>query len=89
MLAVGDAHFRNKCYKRISGLRLQCAVIFVSHNMEQVGRICDIALALHKGSATYMGDIGRAMQVYAEAGRPWPGTIPGKPDFRKVSHPIN
>ncbi len=36
VLAVGDAAFRDKCYHRIANLRRKAAVVFVSHNMEQI-----------------------------------------------------
>ena len=67
VLAVGDAAFRAKCYKRISQLRKSAAVIFVSHNMEQVGRICDHALMLVKGHVGYIGEIGEGVSAYDEA----------------------
>lgn len=64
VLAVGDAAFRIKCYHRISQIRKNAAVIFVSHNMHQVARICDKALTLSKGKMAYLGSIEEGIEVY-------------------------
>lgn len=49
VLAVGDLGFRVKCLNRIGELLNTCAVIFVSHSMTQVSRICTTGLLLQKG----------------------------------------
>jgi lipopolysaccharide transport system ATP-binding protein len=64
VLAVGDAAFRNKCYKRIGAIKKTTAVIFVSHNMEQVGRICELAILLREGSVLCNGPAEKAIQQY-------------------------
>lgn len=64
VLAVGDAAFRAKCYKRIGEIRKRAAVIFVSHNMEQVARICDTALVMSKGTVAYLGPVDEGIQTY-------------------------
>jgi lipopolysaccharide transport system ATP-binding protein len=64
VLAVGDAAFRAKCYNRIVSLRKLAAVIFVSHNMEQIGRICDRVLLLSKSQQVYDGDVGEGIYQY-------------------------
>ena len=64
VLAVGDASFRAKCYNRIGDLQKSAAVIFVSHSMEQVGRICDSALVLSKGVQAYVGKVENAIPMY-------------------------
>lgn len=49
-LSVGDLSFQAKCTKRISALREGgCAIVLVSHGMDQVRRLCDRALWLHRG----------------------------------------
>lgn len=64
VLAVGDAAFRAKCYRRISQMRKNAAVIFVSHNMHQVGRICDRVLTLAGGKAVYNGLPEEGIEIY-------------------------
>lgn len=64
VLAVGDAAFREKCYHRIATIRRKAAVIFVSHNMEQVARISDRAIVMDRGSPQFIGDTGEAISIY-------------------------
>ena len=61
VLAVGDMAFRSKCYEAIDQLRKQCAIIFVSHNMQQIGRVCDRACFLERGKVAYQGDTAAAI----------------------------
>ena len=64
VLAVGDALFRNKCYQRVISLKKHAAVIFVSHNMEQLARISDRVLVLSQGKRHYIGDVGDGIKSY-------------------------
>ena len=73
VLAVGDAAFRAKCYTRIGRLREQAAVIFVSHSMEQISRICQKTLVLDGGQMIHFGDVGKGIQMYSELNKPEPG----------------
>ena len=56
VLAVGDTGFKIKCFNRIAELKENCAVIFVSHSMPQVSRICNKAIFMVKGQMKYEGD---------------------------------
>jgi lipopolysaccharide transport system ATP-binding protein len=49
VLAVGDVFFRNKCIARIDELKKNCAIVFVSHSINLVGRICTDAIVMDKG----------------------------------------
>jgi len=49
VLAVGDLGFRIKCLNKIGQMINNCAVIFVSHSMPQVSRICNYGMLLEKG----------------------------------------
>lgn len=64
VLAVGDAAFRNKCYRRIANVRKNAAVIFVSHNMEQIARICDKVLVMSLGEVAFSGSLEQGIAVY-------------------------
>lgn len=64
VLAVGDASFRNKCYHRIAKARMDSSIIFVSHNMDQVSRICDFALVLQNGKLVTIGEVGKSIEAY-------------------------
>ncbi len=64
VLAVGDAAFRNKCYRRVVSLRKKAAVIFVSHSMEQISRVCDHVLTMSGGRAAYFGAVAEGILRY-------------------------
>ncbi|MGH8558877.1 MAG: ABC transporter ATP-binding protein [Methylococcales bacterium] len=64
VLAVGDASFRNKCYHRIASLRKSTAVIFVSHNMEQVARISSQVLVMDAGASVFIGSVDNGISKY-------------------------
>lgn len=55
VLAVGDLGFVLKCFNRIDTILQSSAVIFVSHSMPQVARICSQILLMDKGQAKYQG----------------------------------
>src|SRR5690606_23774500 len=55
VLAVGDIGFRTKCLARINELLRSSAVIFVSHAMNQISRICTEVLLMDRGTVQYQG----------------------------------
>jgi lipopolysaccharide transport system ATP-binding protein len=56
-LSVGDLAFQSKCLDRIQYLKSQgCAIIFISHDANQVERLCDRALWLKKGTVMAYGE---------------------------------
>ena len=58
VLSVGDAKFRKKSEKKIlSMMDKGVTVLFVSHSLEQVKRICTKAMILENGSIRSIGDI--------------------------------
>lgn len=67
VLAVGDASFRSKCYRRISELKRRCAIIFVSHMMEQIASVCDDVLLLEQGQVTFHGLAEAGIDAYIAA----------------------
>lgn len=65
VLAVGDLGFRMKCYTQIGKMLQNSAVIFVSHNMTQVARICDRAMFLDHGSCELRtSELAKAIDLY-------------------------
>jgi len=49
-LAVGDAHFQQKCVKKLKEFKNSGgSIIFVSHDMNMVKVLCDRAILLNKG----------------------------------------
>lgn len=67
ILTVGDAAFQEKCAVRIKELREQnTTMLYVSHNMAAVRKLCDRAIVLHHGTMMYDGDIDTGFNVYQE-----------------------
>lgn len=67
VLAVGDLGFVLKCFKRIDAILPQTAILFVSHNMPVVSRICNKVLLLDKGVEKFKGeDVGKGIDSYYE-----------------------
>lgn len=55
VLAVGDIGFRTKCLNAIERMTRNAAVIFVSHQMPQVTRICTDIIVMNHGRVDYQG----------------------------------
>jgi lipopolysaccharide transport system ATP-binding protein len=65
VLAVGDIGFVLKCLNRIDRLLSNTSVIFVSHNMLHVSRICTHTLVINSGKPIYQNsDVAEAINVY-------------------------
>ena len=67
VLAVGDAAFRAKCFKRIGSIARDCAIIFVSHDQSQMARICTQAMLMSSGRSLYHGTTAEAIDQYNAA----------------------
>lgn len=66
VLAVGDAEFQNKCLGKMRDVSNSGrTVLFVSHNMSAVRRLCRSGLYLDKGQVVLTGDIERLIEAYA------------------------
>jgi ABC-type polysaccharide/polyol phosphate transport system ATPase subunit len=70
VLAVGDFAFQTKCYARMDELRRNgTSLIFVSHNMDAVRRVCDRGLVMYRGQPIYQGSAVEAVVAYSDAVR--------------------
>ena len=67
VLAVGDTAFRGKCFQRIGKLLTNTCVVFVSHDQNQVSRICNHVLWLKNGHVEYQGDVQEGLGLYRRA----------------------
>lgn len=66
-LAVGDALFQLKCFRRIEQLKKNgTTILFVSHSTEQIRSLCDNALVLEAGKVVFLGDVKSATIKYLE-----------------------
>ncbi|MGN0383990.1 MAG: ABC transporter ATP-binding protein [Eubacterium sp.] len=67
VLSVGDAKFRKKCEKKMMGMFDKgVTVLFVSHSIDQVMRLCNKAILLEHGQIIAKGDIDDVAQIYIE-----------------------
>lgn len=67
-LAVGDAGFRSRCFRRIGELRDSgCTILLVTHDMDQVVKFCNQAILLDDGEVLLVGKpelIAKHAQVF-------------------------
>jgi lipopolysaccharide transport system ATP-binding protein len=65
VLAVGDRAFQEKCLTRIHEMvEAGRAVIFVSHDVASIGRLCTRGLVLNNGRAVFDGAVEEAIAAY-------------------------
>ena len=80
VIAVGDAHFQQKCYRRIRELRDQgTTILLVTHAVEMVPGVCDRVLLFDHGDLVFDGDptvgVDRYYQLFFNApAQPTPET---------------
>ena len=80
VLSVGDARFKKKSEAKIMQLMEGgTTVLFVSHSLEQVRRICNKAMILDHGTLKSIGDIDTISEEYTKM-----IAIPAKPKKKKA-----
>ena len=69
VLAVGDAAFQRKCLGKMSDVADEGrTILFVSHNLEAVQRLCDRCIWLDGGRLLMEGDTDAVVRAYLEHG---------------------
>ena len=65
VLAVGDVHFQKKCLGKMDDIaRHGRTVLFISHNMEAIQRLCTRGLLMDRGCLTMSGPIAEVVAQY-------------------------
>lgn len=65
VLSVGDVLFRKKCMNKMNEmLKNGTTLLFVSHNMDQVKKLCNKGIWLNKGKVVMQGDIDEVADEY-------------------------
>ncbi len=78
VLAVGDVGFRFKCINAMADLMSRSAVIFVSHSMPQIVRVCNSVLHLDHGEVCYQGtNVSHGVNTYYKQFNRQPETVAG------------
>ena len=70
VLAVGDMAFQHKCLDKMRQAARQDGrtVLYVSHNMNTIKRLCDRCIVLDEGRIVFDGDVDRAIAIYLGGG---------------------
>ena len=69
VLAVGDMAFQNKCLGKMGEVAKQGrTVLFVSHNMGAISRLCQRCLLLEQGAIMETGPTSSVVQTYMTSG---------------------
>ncbi len=68
VLAVGDERFQRKCLNRIRNFQDEGrTILVVTHNAEQIKKICDRAVVLSHGDLIGQGEPADAVRVFRES----------------------
>ncbi len=68
VLSVGDAKFKEKSENRMKSLLNQdVTVLFVSHSIDQVRRLCNKAIWLEKGKLIMQGSVEEVSEKYEQS----------------------
>jgi len=88
VLAVGDAEFQRKAIGKMQEVSQGDGrtVLFVSHNMASIKKLCNSCLILGQGKLEYRGETGRAIEQYlnlnADTDAAFPAILQGN-DLRR------
>ena len=85
VLAVGDAEFQKKAIGKMQDVAQggERTVLFVSHNMASIRRLCKHCIILNNGSVFYEGDTEPAIEKYMQMNIPESSEIPINEMHRK------
>jgi lipopolysaccharide transport system ATP-binding protein len=63
---VGDAEFQKKCLGKMKDVSVNDGrtVLFVSHQMEAISRLCDKVIVFQKGTVAYEGNTSTGISYY-------------------------
>lgn len=82
VLAVGDIEFQRKCLNKMSEVSQGGrTVLFVSHNLGAIQRICPHSMFIQRGRLAFHGDTGEAIERYLQSAR----TLQGKASLEDVT----
>ncbi len=67
VLAVGDAEFQKKCLGKMGEISKQNGrtVLFVSHNLEAIKKLCTRCILLNNGKKEFEGETGKTLLAYS------------------------
>lgn len=67
ILAVGDQHFQDKCYKKLEELKNSGkTIVIVTHSLDVVKKLCHRAIWIYKGEVRLDGDPAYVIDEYLD-----------------------
>ncbi len=64
-LSVGDMYFQQKCMDKINSMQVnKLTLLFVSHSISQIKKMCKTAIYLENGSIIDLGDSNKVCDLY-------------------------
>ena len=64
--AVGDIQFQSKCFNFLERQKKEGkTIVFVTHDMNFISRLCDRAILLHDGKIEYDGNVLNAINIFS------------------------
>ncbi len=67
ILSVGDQHFQDKCFKKMKELSEEGkTMVFVTHSLQSVSKLCNRAVWLHEGKIKMDGDSEKVVKEYVK-----------------------
>ena len=67
ILAVGDQHFQDKCFQKLSALKNSGkTIVIVSHSLDSIKKICNRAIWIYNGEVYRDGDTATVIDEYLE-----------------------
>jgi len=65
VLAVGDAEFQKKCLGKMGEVaKAGRTILFVSHNMNAISRLCNKAIFIKNGNIRFYGKVDETIRLY-------------------------
>ncbi len=67
VLTVGDSSFNIKSFSKIRELKKRKTIILVSHNMDDIVKICDECIWINEGEIKFKGNPSTVVSLYMES----------------------
>ncbi|MGF6329744.1 capsular polysaccharide transport system ATP-binding protein [Pseudomonas sp. BS3782 TE3695] len=64
VMSVGDAHFKRKCAEVFEERLQKSKVVLVSHNMNEIQKLCDVVLLVRDGGVQIYDDVAEGIEAY-------------------------
>jgi capsular polysaccharide transport system ATP-binding protein len=64
VMSVGDVHFKRKCAEVFEERLQKSKVVLVSHNMNEIQKLCDVVLLVRDGGVQIYDDVAEGIKAY-------------------------